>query len=142
MGDHDPENGLVHHIRFIVDEHPEHGLHGAIPELTNWQPLFNLCTTSDGVIIHIELPGVELPDVVVLLRSRYMVITGTRIMPAAITDDRCTFHNLEIPFGRFHRRIDFPVPVETQGYRYEIHKGILTLRLRTVQEKFITIEGE
>lgn len=129
-------------IRFITDEDSEYEDHSAFAELTNWQPLYNLYTTGDGVIVHLELPGVEMNDVVVFLRSRYMIIAGMRITPHGITEDCCIFHNLEIPFGRFHRRIDFPMPIETREYRYDFQNGILTIRFRATQAKIITIEGE
>jgi len=141
MKDLASDKGHKTDIRFITDDNFDNEDLSAFSELTNWQPLYNLYTTSEAIIVHLELAGVELSDLVVFLRSRYMVIAGNRITPQGITENCCVFHNLEIPFGRFHRRIDFPIPVETRKYRYETQNGILTIRLRTMQEKFITIEG-
>jgi HSP20 family molecular chaperone IbpA len=142
MKDSASEKGHKTEIKFITDDNFDNEDLRAFSELTNWQPLYNLYTTSEAVIVHLELPGVELNDIVVFLRSRYMVIAGNRVTPPGITENCCIFHNLEIPFGRFHRRIDFPMQVETREHRYESQNGILTIQFRTVQEKFITIEGE
>jgi HSP20 family protein len=129
-------------IKFITDEDLAYEDSDAFSELTNWQPLYNLYTTSDAVIVHLEIPDVRENDIVVFLRSRYMIIAGTRITPQDMTEDCCVFHNLEIPFGRFHRRVDFPLPVETHEYRYELQNGILRIQFRTMREKVITIEDE
>ncbi|UCF71392.1 MAG: Hsp20/alpha crystallin family protein [candidate division WOR-3 bacterium] len=129
-------------IRFVTDADLEYETNTEFSELTNWQPLYNLYVTSESTIIHLELAGVTEKEISVFLRSRYMIVTGTRILQQGITEDHCVFHNLEIPFGKFHRRIDFPMPIEPHEYQYDLRNGILTIQLRMMREKIITIEGE
>ncbi|MDH4210393.1 MAG: Hsp20/alpha crystallin family protein [candidate division WOR-3 bacterium] len=129
-------------IRFVTDSSADYEENGSFSELINWQPSYNLYTTDDSIIVHLELTGVSLRDVVIFLRSRYMHIAGNRTAPPPIIEEHCIFHNLEIPYGRFTRRIDFPMPVETRGYKYEMKNGILTLQFKVVEKKIIPVEGE
>ncbi len=127
-------------IRFIIENDVDYDESTAYSELINWQPLYNLYTTQDSIVIHLELPGVNERDITVYLRRRYMVITGIRVTPPGLTGECCVFHNLEIPYGSFTRRIDFPVPIQTQEYSYELQAGILTMQFQALEEKTIPIE--
>lgn len=127
-------------IRFIIENDVDYDESSVYSELINWQPLYNLYTTQDGIVIHLELPGVNERDITVYLRRRYMIITGIRVTSPGLTGECCVFHNLEIPYGSFTRRIDFPVPIETQEYSYELQAGILTMQFQALEEKTIPIE--
>jgi HSP20 family molecular chaperone IbpA len=128
--------------RFVLDNDLDYTDEEIQSEVINWQPLYNLYTTADSVIVHLELPGVNLQDVVIHLRSRYMVITGSRQAPVILSPDCCVFHNLEIPYGRFSRRVDFPLPIEIRRYNYEVQDGILTLQFQILVETVIPVEGD
>jgi HSP20 family molecular chaperone IbpA len=129
-------------IRFIIENDAAHEESTVFSELINWQPLYNLYTTQDGIMVHIELPGVREGDVTVYLGRRHMIITGIRVTPPGLTSECCVFHNLEIPYGSFTRRIDFPIAIEKQHYHYELQNGVLTMHFQALQEKTIPIEGE
>lgn len=128
--------------RFILDSSLDYAEEESLSEVINWQPLYNLYTTADSIVVHLELPGVALQDVIIYLRSRYMVITGNRKAPTNLSAEPCVFHNLEIPYGRFSRRIDFPVPIEIRHYNYEVQDGILTLQFHVLVETIIPVEGD
>lgn len=128
--------------RFVLDDDLDYAAEEHPAEFINWEPLYNLYTTADSIIVHLELPGVNLQDVVIYLRTRYMVITGNRSAPASLTTDCCVFHNLEIPYGRFSRRIDFPLPIEIRQYNFEVQDGILTLQFQVLVETIIPVEGD
>lgn len=139
-----PASGKEHagDITFVVDSSADYDEKGSFSELINWHPSYNLYTTNDSIIVHFELAGVELRDVVIFLRSRYMYVAGNRTAPQPNIAEHCIFHNLEIPYGRFTRRIDFPMPVETRQYKYDMQNGILTLQFRIVEQKIIPVEGD
>ncbi len=136
------DKNQVADIRFIIEDDTGYEESSAFSELINWQPLYNLYTTPDGIMVHIELPGVSKGDVTVYLRRRYMIVTGSRVTPTGLTGECCVFHNLEIPYGSFSRRVDFPIPIETHQYHYELREGILTMHFQTLKEKIIPIEEE
>ena len=128
--------------RFVFDSNVDYDMQNMYSDSMNWQPLYNLYTTPDTIVVHLELPGVNMQDVVIHLHSRYMVIAGTRKAPAGLTRDCCIFHSLEIPYGNFSRHIDFPAPIELHEYGYEVQDGILTLQFTTLAEKVIPVEGD
>jgi len=128
-------------ITFIIDSSAEYEAGDSLSELINWQPSYNLYTTNDTIIVHLELTGVDLRDVVIFLQSRYMFVIGNRLAPPPIVEENCIFHSLEIPYGRFTRRIDFPMPVETRQHKHEMQNGILVLQLKVVAKKIIPVEG-
>lgn len=138
-----PVHGKEHFgdITFVVDGSADYDEDGSFSELINWHPSYNLYTTDDSIIVQVELAGVELRDVVIFLRSRYMYVSGNRIAPQ-LSSTHCIFHNLEIPYGRFVRRVDFPMPVVTRQYTYEMQNGILLMQFRIVEKKIIPVEGE
>jgi HSP20 family molecular chaperone IbpA len=136
------EKSQVAEITFITDNDIDHEESTLFSELINWQPLYNLYTTPDGIMVHLELPGVNEGNITVYLRRRYMIVTGSRVTPPGLTGECCVFHNLEIPYGSFTRRIDFPITIETQQYSYDLQAGILTMQFQALKEKIIPIEGE
>jgi HSP20 family molecular chaperone IbpA len=128
--------------RFVLDRKIDYEEQESLSEVINWQPLYNLYTTPANIIVHLEIPGVNLQEVVIYLHSRYMVVTGYRKAPTELAGESCIFHSLEIPYGRFSRRIDFPAPIEMRHYNYDIQDGILTLQFQTLVEKIIPVEGD
>ena len=108
--------------------------------IIHWQPLYDLYVSGDDVIVTIEIAGVAVKDFAMYLGREYMIIDGIRKSRDVFTGNCCTFHNIEIPYGRFNRKIDFPVPVEPRQYQYAVNHGILTLKLPCVKEKIIPVE--
>ncbi len=111
-------------------------------QLVQWQPLYDLYIIDDQVIATIEIAGVAVQDFALYLNKRYMIIEGVRRTARTTNANRCTFHNIEIPYGRFTRKIEFPVPVQPSKYHASLTDGMLVLRLPIVQEKVIPIEDE
>lgn len=113
-----------------------------IAEFVNWQPFYDLYIIGEEMIITIEIAGVYVKDISVYAGKFFMIIDGIRRSPGIFGKHSCVFHNLEIPYGKFNRRIDFPVPVEPKRCKYKIENGILTLNFPVAKERIIPIEEE
>jgi HSP20 family molecular chaperone IbpA len=92
-----------------------------------WEPSVDLYETGDQLTLCVALPGVAAGELEVSLESGTIVVRGERAFPADY--QRATIYRLEIPYGRFERRIALPVG------RYELidrrlENGCLTLGLR------------
>ena len=111
-----------------------------ISDLIHWQPLYDLYVVNDEVVVTIEIAGVKIKDFSIYVEKKVMIIDGIRKSPHIFTSECLTFHNIEILYGRFYRRIDFPILVEPKQYQYKINNGILTLRFPTMKERIIPIE--
>jgi HSP20 family protein len=77
------------------------------PRETCWEPPIDVLETEDEVLILVALPGVD-PDRVeaVIGDDGVLVISGQRTLPAELRNAR--IHRLELPQGRFERRIALP----------------------------------
>jgi HSP20 family protein len=93
----------------------------------SWEPPVDLYETAEEIGILVALPGVEPANVQVVIEDGMLIVTGVRAMPAA--DRTSVIRRLEIPHGRFERRI------ELASGRYELRRrdlvnGCLLLTLR------------
>jgi HSP20 family molecular chaperone IbpA len=59
--------------------------------------------TAKEVAIVVALPGVEPGQIEVAIEGNILRVSGTRTMPASFRS--AAIHRLEIPHGRFERRI-------------------------------------
>jgi HSP20 family protein len=92
----------------------------------NWEPPVDIFESDREIRIIAALPGVEPGDLEVYLDADELIIAGLRQPPALAGD--ATIHRLEIPYGRFERRIALPAArVELQ--RSELVRGCLSLGL-------------
>ncbi len=92
-----------------------------------WEPPVDILETEDELWIIAALPGVDAPQVEIGIERGVLVIAGERLAPAL--KQAAVIHRLEIPQGRFARRIALP-PGRFELGRRDIADGCLTLTLR------------
>ena len=92
-----------------------------------WEPPVDILETEDELWIIAALPGVEAPQVEISVEHGVLVIAGVRLAPAL--KQAAVIHRLEIPQGRFERRIALP-PGRFELERRDLVGGTLTLTLR------------
>ena len=96
-------------------------------EAPGWEPPVDLYETADGLTLCVALPGVAADELEVSLEAGTVVVRGERAFPVAF--QRAIIYRLEIPHGRFERRIALPAgQYQLVGRRLE--NGCLTLGLR------------
>jgi HSP20 family protein len=108
------------HRQFFVPQRPQ----GRRPR---WEPPVDLLETEGELWICVALPGVAKEQLEVLVENGVLVVTGERPMPGRKQDMR--IHRLEIPYGRFERRIELP-PGRFDVVQRDLVDGCLTLGLR------------
>lgn len=92
-----------------------------------WQPPADIYETEEHVWAVIALPGVSSEALQVTLRANWLDIRGVRPLP--VEAQRGAIHRLELPYGRFERRLELPSYVyELEGRR--LADGCLYLKLR------------
>jgi HSP20 family molecular chaperone IbpA len=94
--------------------------------VANWEPPVDIVGRHDEVLITVALPGVAPDRVKVAIDGVSLAVTALR--PAPLDGHTTHIHRLEIPYGRFERRINLPLA------RYELveqlfQHGCLSLRL-------------
>ncbi len=91
----------------------------------SWEPPIDVLETDRELLIFIALPGVDPDQVEAVINDGMLIISGVRALPAELRDAR--IHRLELPQGRFERRIGLPAG------RYAVSRfaanGCIVLRL-------------
>jgi HSP20 family molecular chaperone IbpA len=73
----------------------------------SWEPPIDVLETEREVLILIALPGVDSDEVVAVIDKGALVVSGHRVLPAELRNARIL--RLELPQGRFERRIPLPL---------------------------------
>ena len=108
----------LHRHFFKLSAHPAAG--------PSWEPPVDVLETPTRLHVLVALPGVAPDHIQVVASGGTLSVIGERVMPSA---GGAELKRLEIPYGRFERRLDLP------GGHYEIEErelvhGCLRLTLR------------
>ncbi len=90
-----------------------------------WEPPIDVMETDRELLILVALPGVDPDHVDVVIDNGMLIVSGRRTLPAELRDAR--IHRLELPQGRFERRLVLPTGRYAVS-RYAIN-GCIALRL-------------
>lgn len=71
-----------------------------------WEPPVDVLETDGEVLIYVALPGVDACDVKAVIEGPVLVVSGHRVLPRELS--RAAIHRLELPQGRFERRVPLP----------------------------------
>lgn len=93
-----------------------------------WEPPVDIYETRYEFKIMIALPGVAPEQLNVILENDHLLINGRRQLPV---NAESQIRRLEIPYGRFERRIDLPAGRVEIGER-EFINGCLLISLRKI----------
>jgi HSP20 family molecular chaperone IbpA len=86
--------------------------------------------TARGVLVLVALPGVDCDQVEATIVGGDLVIAGARILPDELRT--AVIHRLELPQGRFERRVPLPSGQYTDVRRTVIN-GCLVITLEKVE---------
>ena len=89
-----------------------------------WEPPVDIYEGERDLIVCVALPGVNASQVEIAFDNGLLVIAGERVLPAG----SALIHRLEIPHGRFERRIALPSQ-RIALVRHELLDGCLVLTL-------------
>ena len=92
----------------------------------NWEPPVDMLETDNEVLILAALPGVDAQQVQAVIENGVLVIAGVRVLPDELRT--ATIHRLELPQGRFERRIALPAGRYDQVRRTSVN-GCLVISL-------------
>jgi HSP20 family molecular chaperone IbpA len=100
--------------------------HAASP-LPVWHPPADVLETETEVLILVALPGVRLEAVEATIQDGALRIVGMRVLPPELR--QAVIHRLELPQGRFERRIPLPAGRYAAPVRHSLVDGCLLVRL-------------
>ena len=91
-----------------------------------WEAPCDILETDDTLTILIALPGVAPEAISVSLSAGVLLVSGERPLPPEVVHGR--IHRLEIPHGRFQRRIELP-PLRFEISGRHLANGCLMVQL-------------
>jgi HSP20 family protein len=101
----------------------------AVEAQPRWEPPVDIVAYGDEVQVTLALPGVAPEDIDVYAEDGLIVVTAARALP--VQRHATALHRLEIPYGRFERRIALPAAkYELTERSYTNGCLVLNLRLR------------
>ena len=89
-------------------------------------PSLNVWEDESSFHAEAELPGFRIEDVEVSVRGNEISLSGER---KPEDKEGLTWHRRERGFGRFHRTLEFPLPVEADKVQASLRNGVLTVTL-------------
>jgi HSP20 family molecular chaperone IbpA len=92
-----------------------------------WEPPVDVLETDEEVLIFIALPGVAIEHVDAAIEEGTLVVSGRRVLPPQLRT--AVIHRLELPQGRFERRIPLPYGLYDRIAR-DVNDGCLLISLR------------
>jgi HSP20 family protein len=93
------------------------------PASVAWEPPVDVLETEHAVLVLIALPGVDFTEVKALITQGELLISGHRTYPAEMRT--AIIHRLELPQGRFERRIRLPAGRYSAIHRSEFNGSLL-----------------
>lgn len=91
-----------------------------------WEPPVDIVAYGSEMQVAVALPGVAAEHVNVRIDSGLLIVTGMRPLP--LQESATAVHRLEIPYGRFERRIGLPAG-SYELMEHALSNGCLLLRL-------------
>ena len=134
MASRKPDIFMWAQMRAMVNEAEE--MRGRFFELRKgkavptWEPPVDVIETATELLVLVALPGVDPATAETTISGSDLVVGGTRRLPESLRTAR--IHRMELPYGRFERRIPLP-PGRYDGVRREAAHGCLQLRLRKTE---------
>jgi HSP20 family protein len=97
-----------------------------------WSPPLDVFQDKDHVFVKCELPGMKKQDIQISLHENALTIAGERRQEQEIKEG--DGYRSERFFGRFHRSLTLPVPVQPHNVTAQYKDGILTVTLAKAEE--------
>ena len=100
--------------------------------LPAWEPPVDILETESEVLVLVALPGVDAENAEALIEDGDLVIVGTRLLPEQLRT--AVIHRLELPQGRFYRRLRLP-PGRYASVHRAVAAGCLVITLKKASSR-------
>jgi len=101
--------------------------------LYDWRPAVDIYETDDGIVLKVELPGINKADVSVEVKDNVLTLKGERLLDPAIKDDQ--YYRKERSFGKFNRSFSLQEQIKSDLIKASFKDGILTIEVPRPEEE-------
>jgi len=105
------------------------------------RPAANVYESPDGLVITLEVPGIDREGVELRLEGPRLIVSGRREFTREHSDEE--FVRIERGFGSFKRAFEVPADADPEGISAKLERGVLTISVpccRAVRK--IQVESE
>lgn len=92
----------------------------------DWRPELDIYEDGLGFMLCLAVPGVRRHDVEVIADGGVVAIRGEKTLPVPVD---ATTHRIEMPRGRFERRVRLPATADPSRARTVLEDGLLFVRV-------------
>ena len=100
--------------------------------VVSWEPPVDILETAHEVLVLVALPGVAAERVEAVIDGGDLLIAGVRVFPPEL--QTAVIHRLELPQGRFERRIRLPAGRYSDVRRTTVD-GCLLIKLEKAEAR-------
>ena len=100
--------------------------------LSDWRPPVDIYETGDGIVLKIELPGVNKDDVSVEVKDNVLTLKGERLLDPEIKDEH--YYRKERSFGKFNRSFSLQESIKPDLIKASFKDGVLTVEVPRPEE--------
>lgn len=108
-----------------------------VVESESWAPVVDFYATDEGLVLELEIPGMNREDIEINFQGKQLTIRGYR--PMAFAAGQATVHRMERRHGPFRRVLEIPAAVDANAIQARYTDGVLTVNLpylgRTQEKK-------
>lgn len=97
------------------------------PDASPWRPNVDIYERADGIVLVVELPGVNKEDLSVSVDKGILTIEGIRHME--IPPEAVHVHQMEIPHGPFRRTVKLHRGAHIKAIEADFKDGFLTIQI-------------
>jgi HSP20 family protein len=97
-----------------------------------WSPALDVFQDKDHLFVKAELPGMKKEDIEISLHENTLTVAGERKQEREVKEGDA--YRRERFFGRFHRSVTLPIPVQTDHVTAQYKDGILAVTLAKAEE--------
>lgn len=101
-------------------------------QVVSWEPPVDVLETVREVLVLVALPGVAADRVEAVIDDNDLLIAGVRVFPPEL--QTAVIHRLELPQGRFERRIRLPAGRYSDVRRSSVD-GCLVIKLEKAEAR-------
>jgi HSP20 family protein len=101
--------------------------------LNDWSPPVDIYETGDGIVLKVELPGVNKDDVSVEVKDNVLTLKGERLLDPKIKDEN--YYRKERSFGKFKRSFSLQETIKPDLIKASFKDGVLTVAIPRPEEE-------
>jgi len=101
--------------------------------LYDWRPPVDIYQAGDGIVIKVELPGVNKDDVSVEIKENVLTLKGERLLDPEIKDEH--YYRKERSFGKFNRSFSLQETIKPDLIKASFKDGVLTVAIPRPEEE-------